>query len=116
MWKIVTVARFDQWFLALPAAEQESILVGFFKLQAIGPQLGRPDVDSIQGSVSVRNLKELRVQHKGRPLRVFFAFDPARQAVMLCGGDKTGRKLFYPRMIAIAEKEFTAYLAIQEYS
>lgn len=75
MWKIVTIARFDQWFLTLPAAEQESILVGIFK----------------------------------------FAFDPARQAVMLCGGDKTGNKQFYPRMIAIAEQEFTAYLAIQEY-
>ena len=55
-------------------------------------------------------LKELRVQHKGRPFRVFFAFDPLRQAVMLCGGDKTGDKHFYATMIPIAEQEFLDYL------
>ena len=40
-----------------------------------------------------------RIQHKGKPFRVFFAFDPLRQAVMLCGGDKTGDKHFYETMI-----------------
>lgn len=46
----------------------------------------------------------------GRPYRVFFAFDPLRQAVMLCGGDKTGNKHFYETMIPIAEREFLNYL------
>jgi hypothetical protein len=41
---------------------------------------------------------------------VFFAFDPLRQAVMLCGGDKTGNKHFYETMIPIAEREFLNYL------
>ena len=60
--------------------------------------------------VTVKNLKELRVQHKGKPYRVLFAFDPKRQAVMLCGGDKTGDKRFYDKMIPIAEREFIAHL------
>ena len=66
----------------------------------------RPHVDSLKGTGKVKNLKELRVQHKGRPYRVFFAFDPLRQAVMLCGGDKTCNKHFYETMNPIAECEF----------
>lgn len=41
---------------------------------------------------------------------MLFAFDPLRQAVMLCGGDKTGDKRFYATMMPIAEKEFMDYL------
>ncbi|MCH4563658.1 type II toxin-antitoxin system RelE/ParE family toxin [Halomonas sp. EGI 63088] len=111
MWHIVTVERFDSWFLQLSEAEQESVLTGLFKLESLGPQLGRPDVDSLKGSRKVTNLKELRIQHGGKPFRILFAFDPARQAVMLCGGDKTGDKRFYQTMIPIAEREFIDHLA-----
>lgn len=114
MWALVTVDAFDRWFLSLNDAEQESMLVGLLKLQSIGPQLGRPDVDSLKASAKVKNLKELRIQHRGKPYRMFFAFDPARQAVMLCGGDKTGDKRFYESMIPIAEREFLAHLATLE--
>ena len=99
MWSVVTVDVFDQWFLSLTAGEQESVLTGIFKLQALGPQLGRPDADSLQGSKKIRNLKELRIQHKGRPYRVLYAFDPLRQAVMLCGGDKTDQSRDIERAI-----------------
>lgn len=114
MWTIVTVDIFDQWFLALDDAEQESVLTGLFKLQAVGPQLGRPDVDSLKGALKVKNLKELRIQHRGKPYRLLFAFGMKRQAVMLCGGDKTSDKRFYERMIPLAEREFLAYLASLE--
>ncbi len=110
MWEIVTVERFDHWFLSLDEGEQESMLVGLFKLREIGPMLGRPDVDTLAGTKKVKNLKELRVQHNGKPYRIFFAFDPLRQAVMLCGGDKSGDKRFYQTMLPIAEKEFCDYL------
>lgn len=110
MWTVVTVDRFDHWFLALDEDEQESILVGLFKLKEFGPMLGRPDVDTLSGTKQVNNLKELRIQHRGKPYRIFFAFDPKRQAVMLCGGDKTGDKRFYHTMIPIAEHEFMTYL------
>lgn len=90
--------------------EQQSILTGIFKLQELGPMLGRPEVDTLTGTKKVKNLKELRIQHNGHPYRVFFAFDPLRQAVMLCGGDKTGNKRFYDTMIPIAEQAFLAHL------
>lgn len=109
-WEIVTVECFDAWFLCLDAAEQQDVLAALLVLEHFGPALGRPYVDSLKGTDKVKNLKELRVQHKGRPFRVFFAFDPQRQAVMLCGGDKTGDKRFYETMIPIAEREFLNYL------
>lgn len=56
-------------------------------------------------------MKELRIQHQGKPLRAFFAFDPLRQAIVLCAGDKSNDKQFYKRMIALADTEFAAYLA-----
>ena len=113
-WTVVTVEYFDVWFLGLGAAEQQDVLSAILVLEQFGPALGRPYVDSLKGTDTVKNLKELRVQHKGKPYRVFFAFDPLRQAVMLCGGDKTGDKRFYETMIPIAEREFLNYLQEME--
>ncbi len=68
-------------------------------------------MDSIKGS-SIANLKELRVQHRGKPIRAFFVFDPIRQAIVLCAGDKTGNeKRFYKEMLPIAEAEYVKHLA-----
>lgn len=55
-------------------------------------------------------MKELRVQSKGRPLRIFFAFDPARKAVLLIGGNKKGDKRFYKTMVPLAYSLFSQYL------
>jgi hypothetical protein len=51
--------------------------------------LGRPHADLITTS-QYPNMKELRTQHRGRPYRTLFAFDPRRVAILLIGGDKTG--------------------------
>ena len=56
-------------------------------LQREGPTLGRPYVDTIRNS-RFKNMKELRVSSQGA-LRVLFAFDPERRAVLLLGGDKS---------------------------
>ena len=50
------------------------------------------------------------LQYQGRPYRVFYAFDPKRQAVLLIGGDKTGRDRFYEEMIPQAESIWREYL------
>ena len=42
-------------------------------------------------------MKELRIQYAGRPIRAFFAFDPVRQAIVLCAGDKSNDKAFYEK-------------------
>jgi hypothetical protein len=57
------------------------------------------------------DLRELRIQSAGRPLRAFYAFDPVRQAVLLTGGDKTGNDRFYQKMIAEAAALWSEYLA-----
>lgn len=111
MWSVLTVERFDEWFLSLDELEQTSVLTAIKLLEIKGPNLGRPYVDSLDGTKRVKNLKELRIQHQGRPYRVFFAFAPERQAVLLCGGDKTGKKRFYEIMIPIAEQEFLNHLS-----
>ena len=56
------------------------------------------------------NMKELRTQHQGRPIRTFFAFDPRRTAILLIGGDKTGDNRFYERMIPEADRLYDEYL------
>ena len=78
-------------------------------LRSMGPNLGRPYVDSVRESRH-ENMKELRVKSKGRPFRIFFAFDPFRQAVLLIGGNKTGDKRFYARMLPIADTLYDHYL------
>jgi hypothetical protein len=56
-------------------------------------------------------MRELRVQSGGHPLRIFYAFDPRRAAILLIGGDKTGDDNFYARSIPIADKLFDEHLA-----
>lgn len=56
-------------------------------------------------------MKELRIQYAGRPMRAFYAFDPERQAIVLCVGDKSNDKRFYETMIRVADLEFTSHLS-----
>ncbi|ERK16375.1 hypothetical protein L579_4284 [Pantoea sp. AS-PWVM4] len=110
-WEIITRTLFDNWFEAQADDVQEEILAHFGILEEDGPNLGRPQVDQLNGS-NYTNMKELRVQVGGHPFRLFFAFDPTRKAIILCAGDKKGQveKLFYKRMIKIADAEYASHL------
>ncbi len=78
------------------------------KLEERGPALGRPFVDTIEGSRH-SNMKELRPP--GGNIKVHFAFDPRRTAILLLGGDKTGRwKEWYEEMIPVADRLYEEYL------
>ena len=55
-------------------------------------------------------MRELRVQHRGRPLRIFYAFDPRRAAILLIGADKTGDDEFYERMVPLADRIYDEHL------
>lgn len=94
----------------LDEQEQESIATSVEFLRQMGPRLPRPHADSLRGSKH-SNMKELRSQHCGRPIRTLFAFDPRRTAILLRGGDKTGDARFYDRMIPIADRLFDEHLA-----
>jgi len=110
MWSIEMTDTFDIWFDALDDIDRTNVLASMIVLQEKGPMLSRPYADTVKGSCH-SNMKELRVQSKGDPIRAFFAFDPKRRGILLCAGNKAGNdKRFYDEMIPIADREFTAHL------
>lgn len=114
-WVIILTERFEEWLNEQDIQLQENMVVALRNLETYGHLLARPLADAIKGS-KFNNMKELRVQHQGRPIRAFFAFDPLRQAIVLCAGDKSNDKKFYERMISIADQEFQLYLSNLEYT
>ncbi len=80
-------------------------------LQQFGPELGRPRVDTLNGSRHA-NMKELRFSAAGGEWRVAFALDPKRQAILLVAGDKSGggEKRFYRELIRRADERFDSHL------
>lgn len=77
-----------------------------------GPTLGRPLVDRLKGA-NMHHLKELRPGSQGRSeIRIIFAFDPTRSALLLLGGDKAGNwQRWYRENIPIAERLYIEYTA-----
>jgi hypothetical protein len=49
-------------------------------------------------------MRELRIQHKGYPYRVLYAFDPRRSAILLIGGNKAGNDRWYDEVVPIADR------------
>lgn len=78
-------------------------------MQEQGPNLKRPHADTLEGS-SFPNLRELRIQHEGRPYRVLYAFDPRRVGILLLGGDKTGNPRWYKESIPKADEIYRRHL------
>jgi hypothetical protein len=56
-------------------------------------------------------MRELRIQTGGKPIRIFYAFNPVRTAILLIGGNKTGDKRFYKKMIPIADRLYDEHIA-----
>ncbi len=102
--------EFGQWWLTLEDSQQNDVTAVVTVLEEKGTNLGFPYSSKINGSRHSK-MRELRVQSSGHPLRIFYAFDPRRSAILLIGGDKTGDKRFYDRYIPIADKLFDIYLA-----
>ena len=109
-WTVEYTDEFGEWFAALSETEQDAVDRGVRLLEALGPSLGRPHVDTVKGSRH-SNMKELRTQARGKPLRTFFAFDPRQAAILLIGGDKSGDRRFYRRLIPVADVLYARYLA-----
>ena len=111
MWDIITTNKFDEWFDCLNDADRTNVIAGMLLLREKGPHLSRPFADTVVGS-EYSNMKELRIQSKGYPLRAFFAFDPERKGILLCAGNKVGdEKRFYKRMVPFADKEYRNHLS-----
>jgi hypothetical protein len=108
-WEVEYTDEFEQWWDTLTSAEQDSVAASVGLLRIAGPSLPRPHSDTLKGAKH-SNMKELRTQHRGRPLRTLYAFDPRRHAILLIGGDKTGDARFYVRMIPMADKLYDEHL------
>lgn len=109
MWIIERTDEVAKWISVLDDDAKEAILKNLFILSEIGPSLGRPYVDSVKRSKH-SNMKELRVQCKRKLIRILFAFDPDRKAILLIGEDKRGNKKFYQTVVPKADKLYDAHL------
>lgn len=110
-WEILVTDECLAWFHSVDHSSQALITDAIDRLAASGPGLGRPLVDRIKGS-ELHNLKELRPASTGRTeVRILFVFDPWRSAILLVGGDKSGRwKQWYATAIPEAERLYAEYL------
>ncbi|WP_432981815.1 type II toxin-antitoxin system RelE/ParE family toxin [Dactylosporangium sp. CA-233914] len=116
-WVVEFHPECEKWADGLEQADAEALLAAIRILRDQGPALGRPLVDVVESSRHA-NMKELRPGSTGRTeIRVLFAFDLRRQAILLLGGDKSGRwSGWYEANVPIADQRFSehqAALAVQ---
>jgi hypothetical protein len=111
-WLVLFHDDFVQEFEVMVEALQDELLAHAKLLAEFGPNLGRPTVDTLNGS-NHANMKELRFSWNNQVWRVAFAFDPHRQAILLVGGDKAGadQRRFYKRLISVADDRYKSHLA-----
>lgn len=112
-WNVEYTDEFGRWWDTLTEAEQESVDVSVRLLEAMGPQLPFPHSSGVKGSKH-GHLRELRVQHAGRPYRILYAFDPKRAAILLVGGDKTGDNRWYEAHVPVADRLYDEHLKALE--
>lgn len=109
MWQVEFTEEFEAWWDSLNVDQQQAVKHVVELLMRDGPNLRRPYVGTLVGS-QLSNLKELRCSENG-VLRVLFAFDPRRSAILLLGGDKTGQwEEWYREAIPQAERLYAEYL------
>jgi hypothetical protein len=101
--------EFGDWWATLSEAEQEDVAAYVTLLEERDVRLGFPHSSGVTGSRH-SHMRELRVQSGGRPLRVFYAFDPRRMAILLIGGDKTGDDRFYEAFVPVADRLYDEHL------
>lgn len=114
-WVVELQAECETWAESLPQADQEALLATIRVLRDIGPTLGRPLVDTVVGSRHA-NMKELRPGSTGRTeIRLLFAFDLDRRAIVLVGGDKSDDwRGWYVENIPIADERLDEHQAAIE--
>jgi hypothetical protein len=108
-WDVEYTDEFGTWWDRLSEAQQDRIAALVRLLAMQGPSLGFPYSSGIRGSKH-QHMRELRVQSGGSPLRIFYAFDPRRAAILLIGSDKTGNNRFYEEYVPRADALYDAYL------
>ena len=108
-WEVEYTDEFGEWWGALDEDEQDSIDVGVRLLEERGFDLPFPYSSGIRGSRHSQ-MRELRIQHRGLPYRVLYAFDPRRAAILLIGGNKAGHDRWYARFVPVADDLYDEHL------
>lgn len=109
MWEVEYTDEFGKWWETLTEAVQVDVAASVGLLEELGPHLRFPHCSGIEGS-KYSQMRELRIQHEGKPYRVLYAFDPRRCAILLLGGNKEGDARWYKKFIPIADKLYDEHL------
>jgi hypothetical protein len=108
-WAIEYTDEFGEWWADLQEREQDATAAIVELLEESGPTLPYPQSSDIKDSKH-SHMRELRIQSGGNPIRVFYAFDPRRSAILLIGGNKTGNDRFYEEYIPIADRLYDEHI------
>jgi len=108
-WDVEFTDELEGWWNSLDEDEQASVDASVQLLEVKGPQLPHPHSSGINNSRH-SHMRELRIQHKGDPYRVLYAFDPRRSAILLIGGNKTGNDDWYDEFVPVADKLYDVHL------
>ena len=112
-WEVEYTDEWGEWWNTLDEEEQDSVASVVGLLEERGPSLPHPFSSGIEGSKHAR-MRELRIQHQGKPYRILYAFDPRRTAIMLIGGCKEGDDRWYDKYVPWADKLYDGHLKILE--
>lgn len=108
-WEVEFTDEFETWWNSLPVSQQDDVAVSVRILMEFGPALGFPHSSKVNSSRHPQ-MRELRTQSEGKPLRTLYAFNPLRCAILLIGGDKTGDGRWYEKFVPIADRLFEKHL------
>ena len=108
-WEVEFTDEFEQWWGTLSESEQGKVDARVGLLVERGPNLGFPFSSQVKSS-RYAEMRELRAQAGGDPLRLLYAFDPRRTAILLIAGDKTGDDRWYETNVPIADRLFERHL------
>jgi hypothetical protein len=108
-WEVEYTDQFGQWWATLTDDQKDDVAHSVGILAELGPTLGFPHSSKVNGSRHAQ-MRELRTQSAGRPLRTLYAFDPTRTAILLIGGDKTRDDRWYEKFVSIADRLYDQHL------
>ena len=108
-WEIRNSNEYLEWYEELTQRQKRDVSRAVDLLSEHGVRLEHPHTSSVNSSRHGR-MRELRVQSGGRPLRILYAFDPLRAAILLIGGDKTGNSRFYIQYVPVADSIYDRHL------
>lgn len=101
--------EFEAWWNGLTLREQADSAKVVDLLVARGAMLGSPYSSQVKSSRH-SHMRELRIQSGGRPIRIFYAFDPRRTAILLIGGRKMEQERFYREYVRRADAIYDEYI------